>query len=58
MAAPATTNPYILNPYEGDILPGTTMGGKLYMTCIAEEKDESKHFSLSSVEIHNARTAL
>ena len=58
MAHATGSNPYILNPYDRDILPGTTTGGKLYMNAIAEEKDEANKFSLSTVAIHDLRNAL
>ena len=37
----------ILNPYQGNILPGTTSGAKLYMAATKGIDDESKGPALS-----------
>ena len=39
-------NPYVTNPYHGDILPGTSNGSKLYLAA-TKALEESKRLDLS-----------
>ena len=39
-------NPYVTNPYHGNILPGTSTGSKLYLAA-TKQLEESKRLDLS-----------
>ncbi len=54
----AQPNPYLLNPFEGKILPGTAAGSKLYLTATKEEQDKSKRFSLTALDQTEFRASL
>lgn len=58
MAQPDSTSKSILNPFDGDIFPGTVTRNKLYLAAMKEETDDSKWFSLTAADHTKFRAPL